>query len=112
MPIPDDLEGESMVRLINEPGEHFKEAAYSQFLRKGIWLAADGIEYMGNSVRTAKYRYTEWYNWETGTLAAREFYNQQSDPDENKNIADDPENQLVIIQLEKKLHSVLSVTKK
>jgi len=112
LPIPDDLEGESVVPLMNDPGEQFKEAAYSQFLRKGIWLAPDGIEYMGNSVRTAKYRYTEWYNWGTGTLAARELYNQQSDPDENINIAENPENQQVINQLEKKLHSVLSVTKK
>jgi iduronate 2-sulfatase len=97
---------------MHNPGGKFKEAAYSQFLRKGIWMAPDGIEYMGNSIRTAQYRYTEWYNWETGTLAANELYDRQSDPDENTNIADDPDNQQVINHLREKLHAVLSVTKK
>jgi len=39
----------------------------------GNWIAPDGVEYMGYSVRTDRYRYTEWVNWETRELAATEL---------------------------------------
>ena len=61
----------------------WKKAAFSQFLREGIWIAPDGIEYMGYSIRTEKYRYTEWVNWESKELAAIELYDHRTDPDEN-----------------------------
>lgn len=110
--IPDFLEGKSMVPVIQHPEESFKEAVYSQFLREGIWLAPDGIEYMGNSIRTNRYRYTEWINWETGTLVASELYDHNSDPEENKNIAMEINNKELITDLANQLHLVLPINKK
>ncbi len=104
---PENLEGKSLVSVINNPGQPFKKAVFSQFLREGIWLAPDGIEYMGNSIRTDRYRYTEWINWETGQLVARELYDHQSDADENINIVAGEENADIILQLADKLHPVL-----
>ena len=41
---------------------------------------------MGYSVRTDRYRYTEWVNWETRELAATELYDHQHDPAETRNV--------------------------
>lgn len=101
--IPETLEGISAVPLFENPDRPWKKAAFSQFLREGIWIAPDGIEYMGYSIRTKKYRYTEWTNWESKELAAIELYDHSMDPNENINIAGIDENESIIIELSEKL---------
>jgi len=103
IPIPETLEGISAAPLFENPDRSWKKAAFSQFLRGGIWIAPDGIEYMGYSIRTEKYRYTEWINWVSNELAAIELYDQTSDPDENVNIAGIEENKTIIKELSEKL---------
>ena len=101
--IPETLEGISDVPLFENPDRTWKKAAFSQFLREGIWIAPDGIEYMGYSIRTENYRYTEWINWETKELAAIELYDHKTDPDENINIAGIEGNNSIIEDLSEKL---------
>ena len=43
--------------------------------------------YMGYAMRTDRYRYIEWLDRATHTVAFRELYDHRSDPDENVNIA-------------------------
>ena len=100
LPVPESLEGESLVPLINNPRQPFKEAVFSQFLREGIWIAPDGIEYMGYAVRTDRYRYVTWVNRGTGELAARELYDHRADPGENVNLAGHPEYAETLAELE------------
>lgn len=78
--IPDHVEGESLVALLDDPGALDGEdtAAYSQFTRGGM---------KGVSVRTERYRYVEWRDQKSGEIAARELYDHQRDPQENDNIA-------------------------
>jgi arylsulfatase A-like enzyme len=73
------LEGTSLVPLINEPSKPWKSAAFSQFPRAG------GI--MGYSMRTNRYRYTEWQD-KQGKVVARELYDHQTDPAETKNVVE------------------------
>lgn len=101
--IPETLEGISAFPLFENPDRPWKKAAFSQFLREGIWIAPDGIEYMGYSIRTEQYRYTEWVNWESKELAAIELYDHTMDPNENINIADIEENKSIIKELAEKL---------
>ena len=101
--ISDTLEGTSAVTLMNNPNAPWKEAAFSQFLREGIWIAPDGIEYMGYSIRTERYRYVEWINWETKEYVANELYDHRVDPQENVNIAAFPENVDIVKMLALKL---------
>ena len=68
-------------------------------MREGVWVAPDGIEYMGYSVRTERYRYVEWMNWETKEVVAKELYDHKSDPQENVNIVDWPENREKVDEL-------------
>jgi iduronate 2-sulfatase len=43
---------------------------------------------MGYSVRTPEVRYTEWRDWKTGKVVARELYDTERDRAELKNLAD------------------------
>lgn len=81
----------------------WKKAVFSQFLREGPWVGPDGIEYMGDSVRTERYRYVEWKNWKTGKLIARELYDLKRDPQENVNVVGLPNNQRLSSRLAKQL---------
>jgi arylsulfatase A-like enzyme len=100
LPVPDHVQGISLVPLVEDPDRPWKSAVFSQFLREGIWIAPDGIEYMGYAVRTDRYRYVTWVNWETGEVAARELYDHETDPGENVNLAGQPEYAGTLAELE------------
>jgi iduronate 2-sulfatase len=44
---------------------------------------------MGYSIRTDRFRYTEWRDWKSGKTIARELYDHVADPSETKNVADE-----------------------
>ncbi len=59
---------------------------------------------MGHSMRTDRYRYTEWA--EPGKEpVARELYDHRTDPDENANIADRPEHRELVANLSRELRA-------
>ncbi len=103
--VPEQLEGTSFAPLLNDCGRPWKTAVFSQFLREGIWVARDGIEYMGYSIRTERYRYVAWMNWRTKEYVAHELYDHQTDPQENINVASLPDNRDVVKQLDARLRS-------
>lgn len=93
LPIPEGLEGTSLGPVIDRPDRPWKQAAFSQFPRPKV---------MGRSMRTDRYRYTEW----TGPgqqPTARELYDHQTDPEENVNIANRPENRDLVAELGRRL---------
>ena len=94
LPLPDHLEGTSFAPLIENPKRPWKSAAFSQYRRGGT---------TGYSMRTERYRYTEWQNPRTGEVAARELYDHTVDPDENQNLATDPSRADLIDRLSAKL---------
>lgn len=81
---PSNLEGLSFVPLLDRPERPWKKAAFSQFPRSG--KDAGGEKLMGYSMRTARYRYTEWQR-AGGSPVATELYDHQTDPGETRNIA-------------------------
>jgi len=85
---------------MEDASRSWKRAVFNQFLREGIWIAPDGIAYMGHSMRTDRYRYTAWMNWESKEYVARELYDHQTDPEENVNLAGRPEYVDVVMELE------------
>jgi arylsulfatase A-like enzyme len=96
-PIPDHLQGTSLVPLLENPDRKWKTAAYSQFLlgRYGRTKTIKG-EQMGYAIRTERYRYVEWYNWlkdekKKGDFICRELFDHKTDPQENVNLANEPE---------------------
>lgn len=87
---PPDLEGRSFAPLLVDPKQPFKQAAFSQHPR--------GKNIMGRSMRTDRYRYTEWQD-NSGKAIVRELYDHKTDPEENTNIAGRPENRDLIEKL-------------
>ncbi|OGV62151.1 MAG: iduronate sulfatase [Lentisphaerae bacterium RIFOXYB12_FULL_65_16] len=83
LPLTPHLEGASFAPLLDEPKRAWKRAAFSQYPRGG--------DVMGYSMRTDRYRYTEWMRaWEKQP-AAVELYDYQTDPLGNVNLAVKPE---------------------
>ena len=80
--IPAHLEGRSMMPLLDDPQRPWKKAAFSQYPRGKI---------MGHTMRTERFRYTEWQDRKTNELMARELYDHEKDPQENVNAVDQPE---------------------
>ncbi|MGQ9731081.1 MAG: sulfatase [Candidatus Zipacnadales bacterium] len=94
--VPDHLEGVSLVPLMDNPDRPWKTATFSQYPR--------GRNRMGYSMRTDRYRYTEWL--EGGeTVLARELYDHEVDPGENVNIAEEPTNRELVEQLSRQLRA-------
>ena len=71
-----------MVPLLKTPDRPWKKAAFSQYPRGKV---------MGYSMRTERFRYTQWQNRKTGKVMARELYDHKKDPQENVNVAAQPE---------------------
>jgi arylsulfatase A-like enzyme len=82
--IPGHLEGVSMMPLVDDPGREWKTAAFSQYPRGQV---------MGYTMRTKRFRYTEWQNRKTKEVMARELYDHDKDPQENINAAEQPQYQ-------------------
>ena len=93
LPIPSQLEGLSLMPVIEQPTSPWKTAAFSQLKRGGI---------KGNSIRTAQYRYTEWGG---NGRRGRELYDYDADPDETINMAGLPENAELVAHLSEQLRA-------
>ena len=84
--VPEHCEGSSFMQLLKDPETTWKQAAYSQYPRKGT---------MGYTMRTDRYRYTEWIDREADKVMARELYDHADDDMENENIAEHVDEQLL-----------------
>ncbi len=102
IPIPQNVEGISLVPLVQETTSKVKDVAISQFDR-----VHEGVRYMGYAMRTDRYRYIEWLHATTGEIAATELYDHANDSDENINIAADQEQLATVDQLSKQLWETL-----
>lgn len=94
--MPDGLEGTSLVPVIENPQRSWKPAAFSQYPRGNV---------MGYSIRTDRYRYTEWLPRKGGNPVGVELYDHETDPQENVNLAGRPEHKDLVTQLSKQLHA-------
>ena len=84
LPKPKHLEGASLVPVLKNPAATVKKAAYSQHPRPAYYQGAPKA--MGYSMRTTDVRYTEWRNWKTGEIIARELYDHRVGSGENQNV--------------------------
>ncbi len=97
---PEGLEGVSLRPLLDNAYAQWGRAAYTQTVTKG----KDKVQ--GYSVRTERWRFTEWQNGEKGM----ELYDHDIDPQELKNLASDPAFASTITELKllsKKMHPVM-----
>jgi arylsulfatase A-like enzyme len=79
LPRPDGLEGRSLAPLLENPHTDWNHPAYT------VW-SEDGRTLTGVSVRTERWRYAEYDGGRGGAM----LLEPQADPDELRNLADDP----------------------
>ena len=83
LPLPDHLEGASLRPVLEDPEYAMKQAAFSQYPRNRL---------MGYTMRTDRFRLTRWVDRrDHSRLDAVELYDHESDPQENVNVAGDPQ---------------------
>jgi iduronate 2-sulfatase len=89
---PANLEGQSLRPLLTDPiGKDWKKPAVTQIWRnRKAW---------GYSMRTARYRFTEWLEGRAG----RELYDHSNDPNEITNLANDPQHAQRVAELSSQL---------
>lgn len=80
--IPAQCEGKSMMPLLEDPRRKWKAAAFSQYPRGAV---------MGYTMRTERWRYTEWISRTTSEVTARELYDHANGDVASANLADLPE---------------------
>ncbi len=92
LPQPPKLEGVSLVPLLEDPDRAVKQAAYT--------VVARGRGVLGRSVRTERYRYTEW-----GDEKTAELYDHETDPREYTNLVRDPKHSKTLVEMKSLLHA-------
>ena len=115
---PEGLEGTSLSPWLDNPDAPGKKAAYSEVLRTGqaplirILLQNGRLheplppgslsdqDTPGRSVRTERYRYTQW-----GDNESAELYDHETDPHEFVNLINDPSRQDTVRELKKLIES-------
>ncbi len=83
---PGGLEGASLAPFLDDPTATWGRPAFSQ-----VWRGT----YAGRSVRTERWRYTEW----DGGRRGRELYDHEADPNEYHNVVGEPGYAAVVEEL-------------
>jgi uncharacterized sulfatase len=113
LPAPATLEGTSLRPLLNDPNRAWKTGAFTQVnhnraggrddqkIQKKVRAKTGGGTSTGRSIRTERYRYTEWADGRDGA----ELYDHDADPHEWRNRADDPKFAATRTELQALLHN-------
>jgi len=86
IPAPAGIEGTSLRPLLNDPSAKWDRPAYSVVAYRDA---------LGRSVRTEKWRYSQWVEGERGEV----LFDVQNDPHELKNLATDPAHAATLVEM-------------
>jgi len=100
LPPPAGLAGASLRPLLDDPSASRQRPAFTQMLRAG--------NLMGRSVRTDRWRYTEWDEGRAG----KELYDHSRDPHEMTNLAQDPARATTLQDLQRLLRTNFTATQR
>lgn len=98
---PGNLQGQSLVPMLTDPQASGRGWALTQVTRRG-----GGDRFFGYSIRTQRWRYTEWDEGRQG----RELYDHDADPREQTNLALRPEHADTVRELSTELRAAVDAT--
>lgn len=111
---PANLQGQSLVPMLKNPSTPGRGWALSQVTRGGVArpkasapTGAAGKRFFGYSLRTPRWRYTEW---DEEGAQGRELYDHDQDPGELVNLAAKPEHAATVAELSAKLRAAAKTT--
>jgi iduronate 2-sulfatase len=111
---PGNLQGQSLVSMLKDPDATGRGWAITQVARGGglnratvtADVGSEGRRYFGYSLRTKRWRYTEWDEGREG----RELYDHDADPRELTNRASDPAHGRTLVELSQQLRQAVKTT--
>lgn len=98
---PGNLQGQSLVPMLTDPQAAGRGWALTQVTRRG-----GGDRFFGYSIRTQRWRYTEWDEGRQG----RELYDHDADPREQTNLALRPEHADTVRAFSTELRAAVDAT--
>lgn len=98
---PQNLQGQSLVPMLADPQQPGRGWALTQVMRRG-----GGERFFGYTLRTQRWRYTEWDEGRQG----RELYDHDADPQEQTNLADRPEHAETVRELSVELRGAVAAS--
>ena len=101
---PENLQGQSLVPMLKDPSAAGRGWAVTQVSRNRS--IKQGGRFFGYSLRTPRWRYTEWAQGKQG----RELYDHDDDPRELKNLAGKAEYAETVAQLSEQLRKAVHQT--
>ncbi len=106
LPQANHVQGKSLVPVLDDPSRNIRRGAFTVTVSRGHQMhkSLPKKRIMGYTVRTPRYRYTEWGGGEYGA----ELYDYRNDPDEYTNLAMSAENEGTIRRLRKLLRECLA----
>ncbi|MGE0756521.1 MAG: sulfatase [Pirellulaceae bacterium] len=111
---PANIQGQSLTPMLKDPTVSGRGWAITQVMRGGgrarasvtTNIGSGGARFFGYSLRTPRWRYTEWDEGRKG----RELYDHDQDPLELTNLADVPAHASVVSELSSLLRSATATT--
>ena len=106
---PSHLKGKSLVPILKDTTKSVREAAFTVTRARGKFSKkAVGQKPLGRTIRTSRYRYTEWgHDGKHGV----ELYDYKTDPLEYINLARRKGNESLVKLMQNKLHDTRSYTR-
>ena len=97
---PSHVMGKSLSPVLADPNTQLRESAYSVTEARTV-RRADKSKFLGRTIRTNRYRYTEWDEGDFGV----ELYDYETDPEELTNLAGNPESANLVKRLQQELQN-------